>query len=189
MDAKLRSTFFIAPFFLLVISCLPPVTNEAVIRPGSNFTKNSSLTIVTPNGDPAIFKPVIERELIKKGFNIISDAVTQISSVEMKHGELKSAGMAEAKHSTVAAGNKAEGAEVTEKYTSTTVKSDFIGKIDYIYDNHYNAVTRVDLTIINIKNGIIAGSVSYGFDYQHMRLSNEQAAIQISNLLNNALSK
>jgi len=140
---------------MFAISCMPP---DVAVRPGSHFTKDSSITL-TAGSDDAIFKPELEKELLRHGFNVISDSVAQTISQEKKSGNLKTAGVVSANGQIDKAAAKAQGDEVTEKSTSTIMKSEYIGKIDYIYRTASHNVSRVNFTIIELKSGAIVVSV------------------------------
>jgi len=145
---------------MFAISCTRP---DVVVRPGSHFTKDSSITL-TVGQDYAIFKPELEKELVRHGFNVISDSVAQIISQEKKSSDLKTAGVASADGQIEKAAAKAQGDELTEKSTSTFMKSEYVGKIDYIYDTLNRTLNKVNFTIIEIKTGTIVVSISYTSD-------------------------
>ena len=137
---------------VFAISCLVPP--DIVVRPGNHFTKDSTITL-TATQDTANYKLDIEKELLRFGFNVISESVAQIVSQEKKSGDIKAAGVATAEGQTDKAAAGAEGKEVTEKSTSRQMKSEYVGKIEY-------SGSRVNLTIIELNTGAIVISIGVG---------------------------
>jgi len=170
------------------VACMPPSTNDIVIKGGSGFTKESTLTLTLVDQDPAIFKPELERELLRHGFNVISDSVAQTISHETKRGEVKSGEVQSNNSGSNAAAAKSEGGEITDKQVSTLMKSDYTGKLEYLYHSTAFVVTRVNLTIIHLKTGTVVASMSYSFNYKTQNFTNKEAASEIAKRLDEALT-
>lgn len=137
---------------VFAISCF--VQPDIVVRPGNHFTKDSTITL-TATQNTADYKLGIEKELIRYGFNVISESVAQIVSQEKKTGDVKAAGVATSEGQTDKASAGAEGKELTEKSTSRQMKSEYVGNIEY-------SGSRLNLTIIELNTGAIVISIGVG---------------------------
>ncbi len=165
----------------LAVGCQRPY--DVVVRPGSHFSKTSTITL-SASADNAIFKPELEKELIRRGFNVISDTVAQIISEEKRGSEAKSGSASTADTDSAKSAAKIEGAEVIEKRTSTHMKSDYIGKIEYLYRPSHHVVSRVNFSIIDLKTGTVV--VSLGIDKGR---DNREIASEIAKMLDESLNK
>lgn len=173
---NVQSRLMIASLALVI--CTACATPDVVVRPGSKFTKTSSITLIA-GSDPAIFKPELEKELIRQGFNVISDSVAQVVSQEKKSGDLKAAGTSVSEvasnGTTGKAGVKAQGDELTEKKVTTVMQSDYTGKIEYLYKPGKHTVSRLNFTVIELHTGTVVVSIGYEKGGKNLDIAREIA--------------
>ena len=134
---------------LSLASCSGP---DTVVRPGSHFTKSSSIALVT-GADNAIFRPELEKELLRSGFNVVSEAPPQTvaEEKEKKSEETKAAGDAAA----------------------VRTKAEYLGKIEYIYKPGSHTVSRVNFSIVESATGSVVVSMSYEDDGKNQETARE----------------
>jgi len=167
--------------------CHPPsTTGDVAVRRSANLTKESTITLTAGN-DRVNFKPELEKELIRKGFNIISEVVSETISQEKKSGEAKAGAVVNSNENNAKAASKVVGDEVTTKQNIHRMKSEFVGTIDYFFSPD-QVVTKVNLTIARLDTGVVAVSLSYDIKALENRArTNPQAAAEIATYLDTAL--
>lgn len=135
---------------------------DVVLRAGHHFSKTSSITIMCDCGDdPAIFKPEFEKELIRRGYNVISDSSSGVIEEERRTGEVAATGVVTATPGTAKMDVDAKGERLTQKQTSRQFNSDYSGSIRYLYDDRDHEVRRVNFTIVELRTGAIVASIGY----------------------------
>lgn len=136
---------------------------DVVLRSNTPFTKASTLALTVAGGaaDAAIFKPELEKELMRLGFNIVTDDVSQIVERERRTAGGDIAAVAVEDKAAKKAAASAKGDELTERQTSKIAKSDYIGRIDYLYSQDEHSVNRVNFTIFELKTGSLIASIGY----------------------------
>ncbi len=168
--------------------CRPPsTTGDVAVRKSANLTKDSTITLTAGN-DRVKFKPELEKELIRKGFNIISEVVSETISQEKKSGEAKAGAVVTSNEDSAKAASKVAGDEVITKQNIHRMKSEFIGTVDYFFDANTQVVTKVNLTIARLDSGVVAVSLSYDIKALENRArTNPEAAAEIATYLETAL--
>lgn len=158
---------------------------DVVLRPGTQFTKASTLglTVAGGGGDAAIFKPELEKELMRRGFNIVSDDVSQIVSEERTIGGGDVAAVTSVDASPKKSTASVQAGEVTQKQTSKIPKSDYSGRIDYLYSQDDHVVRRVNFTIFEVRTGSVVASIGY-----EKKGKNPEIANAIANYLDAAVT-
>lgn len=161
------SLFVVTAFSLLGTACVRQP--DVVTRKEVGFTKETSLTLMTEGSDPVNFIPELERELLRRGFNVISrDVASTETQTTIVAGD-KAAGKVEVSNESNRNNSQAAAASSGSSNTATSIhtifRSKFVGKINYSYDAGMTA-RHVNLTIIELSTGKIAASLGsdHGFD-------------------------
>jgi hypothetical protein len=158
MNAWLRAA---ASCFLVVaaVGCAKP---DVVLRPDHHFTKESSITLVcVTSDDPAIFKPELEKELMRRGYNVISESTAAVVEEERKSGNVEAQVVKKDDPHTEKSVAGGHGDQLTQKQTARHLKSDYSGNIQYLYDVGDHEVRRVNFTIVDLRTGSIIASIGY----------------------------
>lgn len=136
---------------------------DVVLRTGSQFTKASSLSLTVSGGpsDKAIFKPELEKELLRRGFNIITDDVSQVVLEERRAGGQDVITASKVDDSPAVGASQSQTNDVTQTQKSKLVKADYSGRIDYLYNREKHEVRRVNFTIFEVETGSIVASIGY----------------------------
>ncbi|WP_257313066.1 hypothetical protein [Geothrix fuzhouensis] len=175
--------------FGITTGCHPPsTTGDVAVRASAKLTKDSTITLTAGN-DGVKFKPELEKEMIRKGFNVISDLVSETISQEKKTGEAKAGAVTTSSDDATKAAAKVAGDELITRQNIHRMKSEFVGKLDYFYDASSQVVTKVNLTIARLDTGVVAVSLSYDIKAMTNRArTNPEAAAEIATYLDTALA-
>ena len=169
---------------ILGTGCSKP---DVVVRKDSGFSRASTLTLTTTAvADPVNLIPELEKELIRQGFNIIARDVSSVETQTTSEMANKAGEKAEETKNTTQNAAAAIGASIgTSSTTSSThrlFKSEFVGRVDYLYNSHKMTASRVNLTILNLASGTVVASVSFDSGG-----NNREISTNIANQLSQAI--
>lgn len=180
---RVRTVGVITGLVLAMTGCVH--RPDVVLRRNTGFTKASTLALTVAGGaqDAAIFKPELEKELMRLGFNIVTDDVSQVVEQERRTAGGDTAAVMASEKTTTKGAATAKGDELTERQTSKIPKSEYSGRIDYLYSQGKHAVNRVNFTIFEVKTGSVVASIGY-----EEKGTNPQIAKAIAKYLNGAVT-
>lgn len=174
---RTRNSVFLPSLLVagVMTACVSP---DAVVRKDSGFTKESTLTLTTEGGsDPVNLIPSMERELLRRGFNIISRSVAQTETQTRTTADDKAAGRSEVSTGGTISAGQANAAAIATGSSNTTTsvhqnfQSKYVGKLDYSYSPGSMRARDVNLTIIELATGKVAVSVAYSHGYDNTDVS------------------
>jgi len=155
---------------LPLITCLLLLTGcgtvNVAMKPHTAFTKNSTITIVVQNTDQLGVQGKIEHLLLERGFEVLSEAVTQDKVKLQSESEtgIAAKSMKESGESAAAVIGKSRSEQSLSRVTE--IKSSYILRFRYhaYYDVFYWAFTTFNATVVNLASGEVVASVNFSGD-------------------------
>ena len=156
---KLIPKIILGALIILLSGC---GTVNVALKPNTEFSKNSTITIIVNGHDRIGVQGSLEHLFLERGFEVVSEAVARR---ELKfQSESDSALLAQSGQSKAGVISKSSSNQVLSSVK--TVKSVYILRTSYnaYYDVFYWAFTSFNATVVDLSTGKVVGSVRFSGD-------------------------